>query len=506
MKNRPGKVYIVGAGPGDCGLLTVKGLEKLNIADVVVYDRLINHNLLSCCKDDCEKIFVGKESGYHPIEQEKITEILLNKSKAGNIVVRLKGGNPFVFGRGSEEAIALKKAGIDFEIVPGITSGLAAPIYSGIPITQRGLITQCVFVTAHECPDKPGTQVEWEKLAKLKNTSLVIYMGASRIENISRKLIEYGMDPATPAAIVENGTLPNQRTITARLDCITKEFKKENFHAPTIIMISPAISLRDEISWFEKKPLLNKRIVITGEKTQKDELYHELSELGAEVLRLSIIKTQINNPWIDIQELFTKNKFGWVLFTGEHEVNSFFELLKRKKYDSRIFGNKKIASIGSATSKALEAFGLTPDYSREDSSFASTSESIFSNYQMNGYELLWIKNFDEHQPLPAEFKSIEKRIRTINVCEYIPDNPDQNVITDIEKNGANVFVFTTPASIVNFFKLFGNEAATRIIHNAKVLVTNPAAAGILCNKNLRNVIVTPKNTVQEICEVIYYLF
>ena len=251
MENKSGKVFLVGAGPGDIGLITVKAMEKIKTADVMVYDRLINEELLSFCKKDCELIFVGKESGYHPIEQEKITEILVNKSKLGLKVVRLKGGNPCIFGRGSEEAIELKKAGIKYEIIPGITSGIAAPIYSGIPLTHRGITTQCVFVTAHECPDKPGTQVEWDKLAQLKNTSLVIYMGASRIEAIARKLIQFGMDPATPAAAIENGTLPIQRTITGRLDEIAAEFKKQEFHAPVIIMISETISLRDKISWNE---------------------------------------------------------------------------------------------------------------------------------------------------------------------------------------------------------------------------------------------------------------
>ncbi len=247
-----GKVYIVGAGPGDPDLITIKALEKLRQADVVVYDRLINTELLSYCKKECEKIYVGKESGYHPIEQERIIEILIDKSRFGFNIVRLKGGNPFVFGRGSEEAAALKKAGIEFEIIPGITSGFSAPIYSGIPITQRGLITQCVLITAHETPGKPETQVEWEKLAQLKNANLIIYMGASRIERICNELIKHGMDPAMPAAAIENGTMPEQRTITARLDGLAEKFGKENFHPPVIIMISPTVSLRNEISWFEK--------------------------------------------------------------------------------------------------------------------------------------------------------------------------------------------------------------------------------------------------------------
>ncbi len=247
-----GKVYLVGAGPGDPELITLKALKKLEQADVVVYDRLINNDLLSYCKKECEKIFVGKEAGFHPIEQERITEILINKSRLGLEVVRLKGGNPFVFGRGSEEAAALKTRGIEYEIIPGITSGLSAPIYSGIPITQRGMVTHCVLITAHECPDKPETQVEWEKLAKLKNTNLIIYMGASRIEKISAKLIKHGMRPDMPAAAIENGTLLEQRTITARLDKIAEEFRKEDFHPPVVIIISPTVSMRDEISWFKE--------------------------------------------------------------------------------------------------------------------------------------------------------------------------------------------------------------------------------------------------------------
>jgi uroporphyrin-III C-methyltransferase len=274
-----GKVYIVGAGPGDPELITLKALKKLKEADVVVYDRLINDDLLSYCKIECEKIFVGKESGYHSVEQENIINILINKSRLGFDVVRLKGGDPFIFGRGSEEAAALKKEGIEFEIIPGITSGLSAPIYSGIPVTQRGLITQCILVTAHECPDKPETQVEWKKLAQLKNTNLIIYMGASRIESICKNLIKYGMDPAMPSAAIEKATLPEQRTITTRLDKLSNEFKRHNFHAPVIIMFSPTVSLKDEISWFEKQLMYNKGI-IDKENLIKSEKLFDLSPMN----------------------------------------------------------------------------------------------------------------------------------------------------------------------------------------------------------------------------------
>jgi uroporphyrinogen III methyltransferase/synthase len=329
IKNKPtGKVFIVGAGPGDPGLITLNALEKLKQADVVVYDRLINNELLSFCSADCERVFVGKESGYHVIEQDKITEILINKSKAGLNVVRLKGGDPFVFGRGSEEVLDLRKAGIEFEIIPGITSGLSVPVYSGIPITQRGLITQCIFITAHECPDKPGTQVDWDKLAKLKNTSLIIYMGASRIETISEKLIKYGMDPATPVAAIENGTLPKQRTLTARLDKIAEEFKQQNFHAPVIIMVSPTVVFREAISWYEKKPLFNKRIAVAGAQEQIDDLHNMLYDLGAEIFPLNVQRTQLNIPDINFKKLFSEDDFEWILFTSKNGVKYFWKLLK----------------------------------------------------------------------------------------------------------------------------------------------------------------------------------
>jgi uroporphyrin-III C-methyltransferase len=291
-KLKPGKVFIVGAGPGDPGLLTLKALRAIENADVVVYDRLVNADVLNYCRVECELIFVGKEDGLHPINQESINEILIDKSRCGLDVVRLKGGNPFVFGRGFEEAVALQNAGLEYEIVPGVTSGLSAPIYSGFPITQRGLVTQCVLVTAHESPDKPETQVEWEKLAVLKNASLIIYMGASRIEAICSKLILYGMDAAMPVAVIENGTLPKQRTIRARLDEIANIFREHNFHAPTIIMVSPAIVLKEENSWFEKKVLFNKKIVVIGGSKQSRLLYERLYDLGGEIVQFPLAEIE----------------------------------------------------------------------------------------------------------------------------------------------------------------------------------------------------------------------
>ena len=449
MKITNTKVYIVGAGPGDPGLITVKAMEKLKLADVVVYDRLINNDLLSFCKKNCEKIFVGKESGYHSIEQERIIEILIKKSKAGLMVVRLKGGNPFIFGRGSEEAAALKKAGIDFEIIPGITSGLSAPVYSGIPITQRGLITQCVLITAHECPDKPETQVDWEKLAKLKNTTLIIYMGASRIERICQQLIKHGMDPAMPASVIENGTLSNQRTIAGRLDEIAEESKKQNFHAPVIILISPTVALRDDISWFENKPLFNKRIVIAGNNNQSKKLQDVLYDLGGEILVLPLIKTQFNVSENDIWDSTGNSKTDFQKNLAKYQMVPWTKV----KVDKNNFSpeswmpvNLNADSSFDVVSKELNKLGI------------SVSENDF-------------------------FNSIKNR-------------PETELIDNIKKYGADVFLFTASLAVDNFFQIFDCETAQKLLSNTKVIAQNQHTVKALAKRNIANTIIPDDNTVK----------
>jgi uroporphyrinogen III methyltransferase/synthase len=502
MNNPTGKVFIVGAGPGDPGLITLNALGKLKLADVVVYDRLINSELLSFCREDCERVFVGKESGYHAIEQEKITEILINKSKSGLNVVRLKGGNPFVFGRGSEEALELKKAGIEFEIIPGITSGLSAPVYSGIPITQRGLITQCIFITAHECPDKPGTQVDWDKLAKLKNTSLIIYMGASRIEAISEKLIKYGMDPATPVAAIENGTLPKQRTLTARLDKIAEDFKQKNFHAPVIIMVSPTVALRESISWYEKKPLFNKRIAVAGAQEQFDDLHNMLYDLGAEMFPLNVLKIQSSNPEINLKELFSEDDFEWILFTSKNAVKFFWELLKRENLDSRIFGTKKIAAVGYGLTKTIESFGLNPDYSSEEFNPDSFHNDFPKNYGIAGKKLLRILDDSPLDKISNELNSMGIKTHSIKVFEILPNQPKPELIAEIQKHYPDILIFASKVSIDYFFNVLTAETATNILNNCGSIVVEPVTPDDLINKNIRSKKISADYTIDKMHDIV----
>jgi uroporphyrin-III C-methyltransferase len=459
MKLTSAKVYIVGAGPGDPGLITVKAMEKLKQADVVVYDRLINNDLLSYCKKDCEKIFVGKESGFHSIEQERISEILIKKSKPGSVVVRLKGGNPFIFGRGSEEAIALKKAGIDFEIIPGITSGLSAPVYSGIPITQRGLITQCVLITAHECPDKPETQVEWEKLAKMKNTTLIIYMGASRIERICSELIKHGMSPFMPASAIENGTLPNQRTLTARLDELAEEFRKQEFKAPVIILISPTVSLRDNISWFENKPLFNKRIVIAGDSSQSKNLRDALYELGGEVLILPVIKTQVR--------------------INEDNLWPSYE------------NPPKTLQENPAEQRNLNWTKLKID--RDNFSYVPSVQTNLK--QDSSYDLL-----------SGELSKYGVSVSANEIFKIVQNEPEVELLDNIKKYGADVFIFNAPLAVDHFFKIFDYETALKLLNNSKTIALSQLALKALTKRNVKNIIIPDCNSVKRNYNFIANLF
>ena len=501
--NKPkGKVFIAGAGPGDPGLITLKALEKLKQADVVVYDRLINSELLSFCKEDCEKVFVGKESGYHAIEQDKITEILINKSKLGLYVVRLKGGDPFVFGRGSEEVLEINKAGIEFEIIPGITSGLSAPVYSGIPITQRGLITQCIFITAHECPDKPRTQVDWEKLAKLKNTSLIIYMGASRIKLICEKLIKYGMDPATPVAAIENGTLPKQRTLTARLDNIAEDFKQQNFHAPVIIMVSPTVAFREDISWYEKKPLFNKRIAVAGSQEQFDDIHNMLYDLGAEMFPLNVQRTQLSIPEISLKKLFLEDDFEWVLFTSKNGVKYFWELMKKENLDARIFSGKKISVVGSGLTKTIKSFGIIPDYTSEEFNPESFRNDFLKNHKFVNKKIIRILDYSPLDKISDELDKSNIKTHSIKVFDILPNQPNPELIAELQNNYPDVFIFTCQSSIDNFFSVLGSETAAEILNNCGSIMVDPVTPDTFIARNIRSEKISTNYTINNIHDIV----
>ncbi|RQD73210.1 uroporphyrinogen-III C-methyltransferase, partial [Desulfonatronospira sp. MSAO_Bac3] len=357
-----GKVYLIGAGPGDPGLLTLRARDLLSMADVVVYDYLANEDFLKFCRKDAELIYVGKKGGDHTLSQEGINQLLVDRAGSGNHVARLKGGDPYVFGRGAEEAQELLQAGIDFEIIPGVTSAVAAPAYAGIPLTHRRYASSVSFITGHEDPDKPESAHNWASLATGTST-LVFFMGVKNLQHISHSLIQAGMDPQTPAALVRWGTTCMHRSMVSTIQDIPGQAVEQGFKPPSLLVVGHVVHLRDELNWFEKLPLLGRGVVVTRAREQASGLLEQLRELGACCYEFPTIEIQSMPDYSDVQQAISHlSGYDWLVFTSVNGVLYFWAELERAGLDSRALGGRKVAAIGPATAQALEHRGIRPDF------------------------------------------------------------------------------------------------------------------------------------------------
>ncbi|UCH86228.1 MAG: uroporphyrinogen-III C-methyltransferase [Dehalococcoidia bacterium] len=357
-----GLVYLVGAGPGDPGLITVKGLACLEKADVVVYDRLVSPALLRQAPQECEMIDVGKRPRRHTLPQKEINALLAEKALAGKVVVRLKGGDPFLFGRGGEEAEALAEAGVPFEIVPGVTSAIAAPAYAGIPVTHRDQTSSFAVVTGHEDPTKADSSLDWQKLATGVGT-LVILMGVGNLPKIVAKLIEHGRDPHTPVAIVQEGTEARQKTVTGTLADIVEKARGADIKPPAVTVVGEVVALREKLRWFDTKPLFGKRVLVTRSREQASALSERLREMGAEPLEYPAIEIAPPKDMTSLDDAIAKlPTYDWLVFTSANGVRALVDRMSEKGTDIEALARPKIAAIGPATAQALQRYGLRVDY------------------------------------------------------------------------------------------------------------------------------------------------
>jgi uroporphyrinogen III methyltransferase/synthase len=347
----PGTVYLVGAGPGDAGLLTARALELIARADVILHDRLIPAEALAGARPDAEVVDVGKVGGGEQVPQEETTRLLVDHALRGRSVVRLKGGDPFVFGRGGEEAQACRAAGVPFEVVPGVTAGVAAPAYAGIPVTQRGVASAVAFVTGHEDPAKPETAIDWEALARFPGT-LVFYMGVRQLERIAERLVACGRDADEPAAVVERGTLPGQRTVRAPLHDLPGAAAAAGVRAPAITLVGPVAVLQEELDWLAARPLAGRTIAVTRARAQASALAERLRELGARVVEAPAIRVEPLEA--DVPVLATYDLLCVTSPNGAHE-------LMRRVHDARALAGPRIAVIGPGTARAMREHGIEPD-------------------------------------------------------------------------------------------------------------------------------------------------
>jgi uroporphyrinogen III methyltransferase/synthase len=490
-----GKVYLVGAGPGDPELITVKGLEILKKADVVLYDRLVNDSLLKFCPKTAELIFVGKEPTRHQIPQEEIINLLIKKAREFKTIVRLKGGDPYIFGRGSEEALALFESGIDFEIVPGITAGIGASAYSGTPLTHRNMVTQCLFLTAHESPEKNESQIQWELLARLKNTTLIIYMGASTLKWIVEKLIKFGMDPNTPAMIVQNATLPSQKQFKSVLEKLPDLVQTENIKPPIITIIGETAVLSDKLNWFSKKPLFGKRIVSTRAEDQSLTITSLLEQYGAQVINFSVIKTSPTSPAIKLRDLLSNN-YDWIIFSSENGVGYFFQSLFNENLDSRALMKSKIACIGKETAAKLKNYGLIADF--VPSSFTSSVfvEEFLESVDLKNKKILRVKgNFHKDFIFESIFnKGIE--IFPFEVYSIERTHPDERLIENLIHHGADAYLYTSSSTVKNFFDILGETTAQKLLSESSVFAIGPVTRATLNDYKVENIIMSDNFSIE----------
>jgi uroporphyrinogen III methyltransferase/synthase len=357
----PATVYLVGAGPGDPGLLTLRAAELLAQADLVVYDKLVPVRLLDFAPAAAERICVSEVPGGHPARYPQIHDTLIEAARQGKQVVRLKGGDPFLFARGGEEAEALQAAGVPFEVVPGVTSGLAAAACAGIPLTHRGQASAVAFVTGHEQPGKAGSSLDWPALARFPGT-LVFYMGIARLPSIVEALLSHGKAAATPAAVVHWASTGEQMTLETRLQELSEAAKNAGMAAPSIVIIGDVVSLRSQIKWFEKRPLFGKRVLVTRPRGQAGDLARALERLGAAVTSLPTVEIREPADWTEVDRaLANLSSYQWLVFTSVNGVHALISRLRQTGRDLRSLGNVKLAAIGPATAEALRGYHLEPD-------------------------------------------------------------------------------------------------------------------------------------------------
>lgn len=504
---KKGKVYLIGAGPGDADLITVKGLEYLKIADVVVYDYLTNEELLKHCKADTEKIYAGKKASEHTLSQTEINELLVEKARQGLIVVRLKGGDPFIFGRGSEEAMELKNNNVEFEIIPGITAGIAAPSYAGIPITHRGYASSIAFITGHEDPSKIESDINWDKIATGIGT-LVFYMGVANLAIIVSKLKEFGRTGNTPVALIRWGTRCFQQTITGDLDTIVKIAEENNFQPPAIIVVGEVVRLREKLKWFDIKPLFGKRIIVTRSRKQSSDLCKSLKNLGADVIEfptIDIIPVKNFNMLDDsINNIGT---FSWIIFTSVNGVEIFFKRLFESNYDSRILKNIKVAVIGTETGKALKQYGIIPDLIPATFTSEGTVEAFrHIKDEVKEKKILLPCSAIARDIIPSELEKLGAIVKIVPIYEnVIPEYSEENINSYFEHE-FHLVTFTSSSTVLNLIEIFKKHKKEHLISTIKGASIGPVTTNTAKNNGINIVVEAKTQTIEGLTSSIIEYF
>ncbi len=471
-----GVVYLVGAGPGDPKLITVKGLECIKKADVLVYDRLASPRLLAYAKPGAEMIFAGKSPVRHVLKQDEINSLLLTKAKAGKVVTRLKGGDPYVFGRGGEEAEILQENGIPFEVVPGITSGIAVPAYAGIPVTHRDHNSSLAFITGNEDPAKEDTSIDWSRIAKACGT-LVFYMGMSNLPHIVAKLTANGLPAETPAAVIRWGTRPEQQTVTSTLENIVDTARAAKMGHPSIIVVGGVVSLREKLKWFENKPLFGKRVLVTRSRSQASVFAEKIEHLGGEPWEFPTIEI---NPPDDFgpmdRAIEAIGQFDWLILTSVNGVQYFFDRLRFNKKDIRALNGLKICAIGPKTREEIEKYGIFCEFMPEEFVAEAIIEGLKSE-DLAGKKVLLPRADIARKVLPETLQAMGAVVTEVTAYKTVSGDGNTEILKEmLAEKRIHILTFTSSSTVKNFVSKLSEPNLPELLQGTLVACIGPITA------------------------------
>jgi uroporphyrinogen III methyltransferase / synthase len=501
-----GKVFLVGAGPGDPGLITLKGFRLLQTAEVVIYDFLASPELLKHIPPSAERIYVGKKGGDHTLPQHAINQLIIDRASLGKKVVRLKGGDPFIFGRGGEEAEELAQADIPFEIVPGVTSAIAVPAYAGIPLTHRRYNTSVAFFTGHEDPTKEGLPQDLgEKAAGVE--TLVFLMGVKNLSSIVDRLIGHGRDPETPAALIRWGTTPGQKTVTGTLKTIFQKASEAGLTPPAIFVVGRVVELRDTLNWFERRPLFGRTIVVTRTREQASELVDQLAALGAGCLELPTIRIAPPSDWSGLdQALRGLEGVNWIFFTSPNGVRFFFDRLEYLQLDLRILKGIKIGVIGPATAQALKEFHLRPDLVPEKYQAEHLLEAL-SHIGLRDQKVLIPRAEQAREILPEGLRQMGAEVLVVSAYQTLPALEGKDpLVQKITRGEVNCMTFTSSSTVINFLALFSRQDILSLLKEVDIACIGPITAQTAQDNGLKVTIVAEEYTISGLVQAVenYY--
>lgn len=498
-----GTVYLVGAGPGDAGLLTLRGAELLGRANVVVYDALVNPELLRLAPKEAEIIYGGKRSKDHAIPQDELNLLLISKAREGKCVVRLKGGDPYVFGRGGEEAEELAAAKIPFEVVPGISSVVAGPNYAGIPITHRAHCSSFTVITGHEDPSKEQATVDWPQIARTPGTKIIL-MGVEKIGQIAERLVAEGMNKSAPVAMVRWGTTGQQQSIQGTLETISQIVAEKNFSAPAVTVIGDVVKLREKLNWFENRRLFGQRIVVTRTREQASELTRKLLELGAEVLEIPTIKIAPPSTKEELKDaMLGLHAYDWIVFTSPNGVTTFFDYFFKAFDDLRDIGGVRIAAVGPATAATLKALHLKVDLMPEEYLSSKIADAFTSYESIENLKILILRAEVANPELPKELEKLGAIVDDVACYRTVPETEDWNgAVARLNEAGADWITFTSSSTVENFHARFDLPKLVRQYPQIKLASIGPETSKAIRALSLQPTVEAKLHTINGLVSVI----